>query len=86
MENKKADGNITMIGSIAKNSRDTLVVQIKIFKNKYYLDVRNHYTDQEGNLRPTQKGISLDIARFEEMKAMIDKVGPEIAKLPPLEA
>jgi len=85
MADKNSTEHNTKIGTIAKNSRDTIVVQIKTFKNKYYLDIRNHYTDLEGNLRPTQKGISLEISRFNEIKKLIDDVAPEIGKLPPLE-
>jgi hypothetical protein len=72
-----------MIGSIEKNVKDTIVVQIRPFKEKYYLDIRNHYRDMAGELKPTQKGISLEIARFSELKELIDKAEAAAKKIPP---
>jgi hypothetical protein len=76
-----ADDN-TMIGTIEKNAKDTIVVQIRPFKEKYYLDIRNHYRDLEGELKPTQKGISLEVGRFAELKDLIDKAAGALKKIP----
>jgi hypothetical protein len=72
----------TMIGTIEKNAKDTIVVQIRPFKEKYYLDIRNHYRDMQGELKPTQKGISLEITRFAELKNLIDKAAGVLQKIP----
>jgi ribosome recycling factor len=71
-----------MIGTMEKNVKDTIVVQIRPFKEKMYLDIRNHYRDAQGELKPTQKGISIEVGRFNELKEMIDKAAEAIKKLP----
>ncbi|MCB4755630.1 MAG: transcriptional coactivator p15/PC4 family protein [Elusimicrobia bacterium] len=63
-----------MIGTLEKNPRDTVVVQIRTYRGRDYVDVRNHYTDAEGELKPTQKGINIEISRFKELKDLLDKV------------
>ena len=71
-----------MIGAIEKNAKDTIVVQIRPFKEKMYLDIRNHYRDAQNELKPTQKGISLEVTRFSELKALIDKAEEALKKTP----
>jgi len=70
-----------MIGAIEKNARDTIVVQVRSYKGKDYVDVRNHYHDTEGELKPTQKGISLETSRFIELKELIDKIPAALESL-----
>ncbi len=69
-----------MIGTLEKNDRDTIVVQIRSFKGKEYVDVRNHYRDAEDELKPTQKGISIETGRYAELKALFDKIPDAISK------
>lgn len=76
------DADSTMIGTIEKNVKDTIVVQIRPFKEKNYLDIRNHYRDAQGELKPTQKGISLEVGRFAELKELIDKAAGVLKEIP----
>ena len=44
---------------IKKNSRESIVISKNIFNNIPLVDIRIHYTDENGDLKPTRKGISV---------------------------
>jgi hypothetical protein len=70
-----------IIGIFDKNSRGDKIRVTRIIKEKsntIYVDVRNMYTDQDGEIRPTQKGIRLnsEIA-VDVICAMLEALGDE---------
>lgn len=70
-----------IIGIFDKNSRGDKIRVTRIIKKKsntIYVDVRNMYTDQDGEIRPTQKGIRLnsEIA-VDVICAMLEALGYE---------
>ena len=44
---------------IKKNSRESIVVSKNVFNNIPLVDIRIHYKDENGDLKPTRKGISI---------------------------
>lgn len=71
-----------IIGIFDKNSRGDKIRVTRIIKKKsntIYVDVRNMYTDQDGEIRPTQKGIRLnsEIA-VDIICAMLEALGDEV--------
>ena len=44
---------------IKKNSRESIVVSKNVFNNIPLVDIRIHYKDENGDLKPTRKGISV---------------------------
>ena len=44
---------------IKKNSRESIVISKNVFNNIPLVDIRIHYTDENGDLKPTRKGISV---------------------------
>ena len=44
---------------IKKNSRESIVISKNIFNNIPLIDIRIHYKDENGDLKPTRKGISV---------------------------
>ena len=44
---------------IKKNSRESIVISKNVFNNIPLVDIRNHYKDENGDLKPTRKGISV---------------------------
>ena len=44
---------------IKKNSRESIVVSKNVFNNIPLVDMRIHYKDENGDLKPTRKGISV---------------------------
>ena len=44
---------------IKKNSRESIVISKNVFNNIPLDDIRIHYKDENGDLKPTRKGISV---------------------------
>ena len=48
-----------LIGEIQKNATEKLKVLISEFKGFTFLDIRIYYEDDQGEYKPTRKGITL---------------------------
>ncbi|HOW53419.1 MAG TPA: transcriptional coactivator p15/PC4 family protein [Syntrophorhabdaceae bacterium] len=55
------------IGEIQKTGTDRIIVTVKEFKGKTYVDVRNFFENDEGEMVPTKKGISLTPENLDEL-------------------
>ena len=53
------------IGEIQKG-KDKIIVTVKEFKGKQYIDMRTYFENQEGEWIPTKKGISLTLDNLDE--------------------
>ncbi|MHA2085051.1 MAG: transcriptional coactivator p15/PC4 family protein [Candidatus Thorarchaeota archaeon] len=60
---------------VAKNDKgDMIRIQLKEYKGKHYLDIRNFYA-KDGKLNPTKKGISIpDEIAFDVINAATDEL------------
>ena len=56
-----------IIGEIQKTGTDKIIVTIKEFKGKTYIDVRNFFENDEGEMIPTKKGVSLTPENLDEL-------------------
>lgn len=68
-----------LIKDIQRNANEIIRIEVSEFKGKELINIRIWYVaarDNEGNeiYKPTQKGIALDIAEFEELRKGIDKL------------
>lgn len=59
-----------IIKDIPKGS-ETLRVEISEYKGVQYLNLRMWYTDKDGELRPTKKGIAVNKEDYQELKAAV---------------
>jgi hypothetical protein len=64
-----------VIADIGKNSREIIRVEVSEFKGKDLINLRIWFQHFDGEYKPTQKGITLDVAHYKELKDAIDKVG-----------
>ena len=63
------------MATVQKNNKMAVKVYTQEYKGKDYLHVREHYTTPDGDLKPTHKGVSVDIALAEDLlKALADVV------------
>ncbi|MCB1141675.1 MAG: transcriptional coactivator p15/PC4 family protein [Leptospiraceae bacterium] len=60
---------------IERGKGECLLVAISEFKGKKNLNIRIWYTDKEGNLKPTQKGVTISPEDFEAFKEAINSAG-----------
>lgn len=55
---------------------EVLRVEVSEYKGKKNLNIRIWYTDKEGNLKPTQKGVTVSPEDYEEFKRAVEEAGP----------
>ena len=57
-----------------KNRRgEAVIVQLREFNGRVLFDARQHFTNKDGQLQPTSKGLSLAILRLPELAAAVNK-------------
>jgi hypothetical protein len=60
------------IGEIQKG-KDKIIVTVKEFKGKQYIDLRTHFENDQGEWIPTKKGISLTPDNVDDMIEFLQK-------------
>lgn len=48
-----------VLASFPRNAEETLQVSLATFKGRTYVDIRLYYTDADGQLKPTKKGVTV---------------------------
>jgi hypothetical protein len=63
------------IAKFFKNRRrsDVIVTTLSTYQDKNIVDVRQYFTNERGQLRPTAKGVAMGIGRLVELHASITK-------------
>ena len=69
-----------------KNERITVAAYLNEYKGTNYLHIREHYTDKEGELKPTKKGIAIDFELAAELLACLTAVIGEAKNAPQVKA
>lgn len=70
------DGRI--IAEFQKNSREIIRVRLSEFKGRELIDIRTWYTADDGEWRPSSKGVAFNSELFGELKAAVEKLGQEL--------
>ena len=63
---------------IKKNSRESIVISKNIFNNIPLVDIRIHYKDENGDLKPTRKGISVREENLDTLIATLSSFAQDI--------
>lgn len=63
-----------IVTEMERGWNEKLVFSLSDFKGKNYADIRIYYEDDEGEWKPTKKGITLSLDRFGEFKEHLDKL------------
>lgn len=72
--NKDADDNMFQIGKMR-------YVTVRDFKGKVLIDVREYFMDQQGEMKPGRKGISLNPEQWNQLKEQMSDIDDAIRKL-----
>jgi hypothetical protein len=56
-----------IIGEIQRTGTDKIIVTVKEFKGKTYIDVRTFFENDDGEMVPTKKGVSLTPENLDEL-------------------
>lgn len=57
-----------VVASFKRNPTEEVRASIKEFKGRNYIDLRIYYMDDNGDWKPTRKGVSLATDFMEELK------------------
>jgi len=58
-------------------------VRLSRFHDRDYLDIRNFYEAEDGEWKPTRKGIAIPVELYGELISALREAEPLIKKLPP---
>ncbi|KYN20733.1 PREDICTED: activated RNA polymerase II transcriptional coactivator p15 [Trachymyrmex cornetzi] len=72
---KKAKTDDETVWDLGSNRQ----VNVRNFKGKYYVDIREMYYDKEGDLKPGKKGICLSMQQWRKFMDVVEEVD-EVAK------
>jgi hypothetical protein len=70
------DGRI--IAEFMKNSRELIRVRLSAFKGRELIDIRTWYTGEDGEWKPSSKGVAFNSELFGELRTAIDKLAEEL--------
>lgn len=66
--------------NLIKHIGKDIYITISEFKGNHYIDVRKYYEANEGEMRPTKKGISFDLVAWKEFVENISQIDEDIRK------
>lgn len=66
------------LGEIAKG-KDKIIIALKEFKGKEYIDIRTHFENDDGDWIPTKKGITLSPDSLDEMIDVLKSAKKKVA-------
>jgi len=66
------------IGEISKG-KDKIIIAVKEFKGKEYIDIRTHFENDEGDWIPTKKGITLAPDSLDEMIGILKSAKEKVS-------
>lgn len=63
---------------IKKNSRESIVISQTEFKGNDLVDMRIFFTNKDGELSPTKKGVSIRLDKLDELVATLSAFSQNI--------
>jgi hypothetical protein len=60
-----------VIAQFEKNATEVVRVSLTEFRGHKLIDLRVYYSDDEGQFKPTKKGVSLSVGLYSEFKKAI---------------
>ena len=63
-----------IIGEMEKGWNEKLIFSVTEYKEKSYANIRIYYEDDEGEWKPTKKGVTVSLDTFNEFKENIEKL------------
>ncbi|GAA6091838.1 SUB1 regulator of transcription a [Tachysurus ichikawai] len=86
-ESSKTSG-ASKSGGGSSNKKDNMFqigkmryVSVREFKGKVLIDIREYWMDQEGEMKPGKKGISLNPEQWNQLKEQIDDIDDAVRRI-----
>jgi len=80
MAEQMEGGDEVLVRAIDKGLGNRIHVRISRFKERDYLDIRNFYETEDGEWKPTRKGIAVPVEFYDELMDALGAAKEEIAK------
>jgi len=68
----------TILHEFKRNAEETLRISLATFKGRTYVDLRLFYTDANGELQPTKKGITVTPELWDAFREGVAKAEEEL--------
>ncbi|MBN3301076.1 SUB1 regulator of transcription b [Amia ocellicauda] len=86
---KLKSGESSRAGGSSKSDKDDNMFQIgkmryvsvRDFKGKVLIDIREYWMDQEGEMKPGRKGISLNPEQWNQLKEQISEIDDAVKRI-----
>lgn len=69
-----------VLASFPRNSEETMQISVSTFKGRTYVDVRLYYTDADGQLKPTKKGVTITPELWDQFREALHAAEEELQK------
>ena len=80
MADQMEGGDEVLVRAIDKGLGNRIHVRISRFKERDYLDIRNFYETEDGEWKPTRKGIAVPVEFYDELMDGLGAAKEEIDK------
>jgi len=80
MAEQMEGGDEVLVRAIDKGLGNRIHVRISRFKERDYLDIRNFYETEDGEWKPTRKGIAVPVEFYDELMDVLGAAKAEIDK------
>lgn len=80
MTNEEQSTDEQVVKIIDKGLGGRIYVRLSRFRERDYLDIRNFYETDDGEWKPTRKGIAIPAELFDELIAALKEAEPLIAQ------
>ena len=69
-----------LVQAIEKGLGSRIHIRLSRFKDRDYLDIRNFYETEDGEWKPTRKGIAVPVDLYDDLMKALTEAKPEIEK------
>ena len=69
-----------LVRAIDKGLGSRIHIRLSRFKDRDYLDIRNFYETEDGEWKPTRKGIAVPVDLYDDLMKALTEAKPEIEK------
>lgn len=69
-----------LVHSFPKNPLEEVRASISVYKGKQYVDLRVYYKGDDGEFRPSKKGLTLSLDLFPELEQAVGKLSEVIGE------
>ena len=83
MPEEKQTGEEQLIKTIDKGMGSRIHVRLSHFHDRDYLDIRNFYETDDGEWKPTRKGIAIPVELYTDLMSALKDAQQVIKDLPP---